>query len=86
VYIFWTIVKGLLDKCQSFQASQPEEAAHREEEQAAHQRRHPFIPVSRKFFLSGRGATGSPPDGSLTARQAAARCKNEITKGGAYDE
>ena len=40
----------------------------------------PFIPVSRKCFLSGRGATGSPPDGSLAARQATAPHNNEITK------
>jgi len=39
-----------------------------------------------KFFLSGRGATGSPPGDSLPARQAAARHNNEITKGGVYDE
>jgi hypothetical protein len=71
--------QDIIGQLSSFQASQPEEAAHGEEEQAAHQQ--PFIPVSRTFFLSGRGATGSPPGGSLTARQAAARHNNENHKG-----
>jgi hypothetical protein len=86
VYKFWTIVKILLGKCQ---ALQPEEAAHGEEEQAAHQRR-PTVHSSRIFFLSGRGATGLRSGGSLTARQAAARHDRittmKITKGGVHDE
>jgi hypothetical protein len=84
-----------LGQVSSFQASQPQRAAHREEELAAQS-----LPSIRSFrsadiFPGGRGAAGSPSgDDGLTARQAAARQKarqknkhkTKITKGGAYDE
>jgi hypothetical protein len=56
------------------QGSQPEEAAHREEEQAAAPAAvHPFISVNRRFSLQTR-STGSPlATASPLARQAAAR-------------
>jgi succinylarginine dihydrolase len=86
MYRFWTIVKIFLGKCQVFQASQPEEAAHGEEEQAAHQRRPTVHFGHPKVFLSGREQQARPLGGRLTARQAVARRNNEILKGGAYDE
>jgi hypothetical protein len=73
-----------LGQMSSFQASQPEEAAHGEEEQAAH----PRCPTVRSgqpiVFADEQQAR--PPGGSLPARQTAARHNNEITKGGAWDE
>src|SRR5258705_7777382 len=72
-----------LGQVSSSQASQLEEAAYGRKSRPHTNAVHLF---SRKFFLGGRGATGAPPGGSLTARQAAARHNNEITKGGACDE
>jgi hypothetical protein len=54
--------QDIIGQLSSFQASQPEEAAHGEEEQAAHQQ--PFIPVSRTFSQrtrSDRLAPGRQP-------------------------
>jgi len=86
VYRFWTIVKIFLGKCQ-VSKHRSRKKLHMGRKSRPHTSAvHPFIPVSRKFFLSGRGAAGSPPGGGLTARQAAARHNNKVTKGGAYDE
>ena len=81
MYAFWTIVKRILGKCQ---ASQPEEAAHGEEEQAAHPRC-PTVHSGQPIVFSDE-QQARPPGGILTARQAPARRHNEITKGGVYDE
>jgi hypothetical protein len=69
--------QDILGQVSNFQASQPEEAAHGEEEQAARQRRPTVHSSQPNVFLSGRGATGLPSGSSLTARQAAARHNDE---------
>jgi hypothetical protein len=76
--------QDILGQVSSFQASRPEEAAHGEEEQAAHQRC-PTIHSGQPTVFSDE-QQARPPGGILTARQAAARHNNEITKGGVYDE
>jgi hypothetical protein len=76
--------QDILGQVSSFQASQPEEAAHGEEEQAARQRC-PTVHSGQPTVFSDE-QQARPPGGSLTARQAAARHNNEITKGGACDE
>jgi len=55
-----------LGQVSSFQASQPEEAAHGEEKSRQHaSAAQPFIPVSRQSFLmSNRLAFGRQPDRS----------------------
>jgi succinylarginine dihydrolase len=78
--------QDILGQVSSFQTSQPEEAAHGEEEQAAHQRRQTVDSGHPKVFRSGREQQARPLGGRLTARQAVARRNNEIIKGGAYDE
>jgi len=75
--------QDILGQVSSFQASQPEEAAHGEEEQAAHQRC-PTVHSGQPTVFSDE-QQARPPGGILTARQAPAR-HNEITKGGVYDE
>jgi hypothetical protein len=73
-----------LGQVSSFQASQPEEAAHGEEEQAAHPRC-PTVHSGQPIVFSDE-QQARPPGGSLPARQTTARHNNEITKGGAWDE
>jgi hypothetical protein len=76
--------QDILGQVSSFQASQPEEAAHGEEEQAAHQRC-PNIHSGQPTVFSDE-QRARPPGGILTARQAAARHNNEIIKEGVCDE
>ena len=76
--------QDILGQVSSFQASQPEEAAHGEERAGST----PALP-NRSFrqptVLSDE-QQARPPGGILTARRAPARRHNEITKGGVYDE
>jgi hypothetical protein len=77
--------QDILGQVSSFQASQPEEAAHGEEEQAAHQRC-PTVHSGQPTVFFSDAQQARPPGGILSARQAPARRHNEITKGGVYDE
>jgi hypothetical protein len=62
--------QDILGQVSNFQGSQPEEAAHREEEQAAAPAAvHPFIPVRRQFSLR-TGSNRLAPGDSFTARSA----------------
>jgi hypothetical protein len=62
--------QDILGQVSNFQGAQPEEAAHREEEQAAAPAAiHPFISVNRQFSLQTRSNRLAPGD-SLTARSA----------------
>jgi hypothetical protein len=73
-----------LGQVSNFQASQPEEAVHGEEEQAAHLRC-PTVHSGQPIVFSDE-QQARPPGGSLPAPQTTARHNNEITKGGARDE
>ena len=83
MYKFLTIVKRILGKCQGLQALQPEEAASREEKQAATLA--PFIAFSRRLFSAGLEQQARP-GGCLAASRAAGVTTNEITEGGVCDE
>jgi hypothetical protein len=63
--------QDIIGQVSSFQASQPEEAAHGEEQQAAHQRRPTVYSGHPKVFLSGRGSNKLAPwaAGSPLGRQ-----------------